>query len=76
MENVSGSVNTLVGEATLIATGVQAINKHSDKISDNMEIVSAAAEEQAATNQEIAAASESLATLAQDQQESISHFQF
>ena len=76
MENVSGSVNTLVGEATLIATGVQAINKHSDKISDNMEIVSAAAEEQAATNQEIAAASESLATLAQDQQDSISHFQF
>ncbi|SKB71269.1 methyl-accepting chemotaxis protein [Lachnospiraceae bacterium] len=76
MDNVSDSVGTLVSEATLIATGVQAINKHSDKISENMETVSAATEEQSATNQEIAAASESLASLAQDQQESIAKFQF
>ncbi len=76
MTTVSESVTTLVGEATLIATGVQAINKHSDKISDNMETVSAATEEQSASSQEIAAASEALASIAQDQQDSLSHFQF
>ena len=76
MNVVEESIDTMVSETVLIQTGVRAINKHSNKISDAMSTVSAATEEQSASTEEIAASSEALANLAQDQQNAISVFQY
>ncbi len=76
MDTVSKTVNTLVDNSILIATGVTAINKHSNKIATNMESINAGIEEQSASTEEIAAASESLANLAQEQQTELSHFKY
>ncbi len=76
MDTVSESVDTLVDNSILIATGVTAINKHSNKIAGDVETISAGIEEQSASTEEIAAAAESLANLAQEQQTELSRFQY
>lgn len=59
-----------------IVQAIDEIDTVSRKTSDNTQTISAAAEEQTASNEEIAAASQSLANLASDMQTAIGKFKF
>ena len=52
------------------------IDKGSKQVADNMQSISAATEEQSASAEEIASASDSLARQAQEVQENLKKFQF
>ena len=53
---------------------MDAIDNASNKTSDSMQTISSATEEQSASNEEIAAASQALATLAVKMQEAVGKF--
>ena len=56
-------------------TSVQRLKSVSDSVQDEAENVSAVSQEQAASMQEIAASSSTLANIAQDLQKAVSKFQ-
>ena len=76
--NKSGRMETIVGNlannTTVITEAIEKINQMSRNVSGESETVSAASEEQTATMHEIADASRSLATMAQDMQNTIGKF--
>ena len=67
-------VDKLSGSSGVIAKSVDKINEKSRDVARESETVSASSEEQTATMHEIADASKSLATMAQDMQNALSQF--
>lgn len=76
MEEITGSVKTVADGADNIVSAVDSIDSISRKTAENTGSISAATEEQSASNEEIAAASQSLAKMAADMQMAIGKFKF
>ena len=74
MDAINSSVQTVTGETAEIVKMVDSIDEISKKTADNMQAISASAEEQSASNEEIAAASQALAKMAEDMQEVVGQF--
>ena len=71
---VRASVEKVSTGANNIVAAVDSIDTISRKTSDHTQVISAAAEEQSASNEEIAAASQALANMATDMQSAIGKF--
>ena len=69
-------VQTVSQEAATIVQMVDNIDAISKKTSGNMRSISDSTEEQSASNEEIAAASQALAQLADDMQNAVGQFKF
>ncbi|TYZ31039.1 methyl-accepting chemotaxis protein [Selenomonas caprae] len=76
IQTVDEAVDAMAQEAATITTEVAHISGYSNQVASEMQAVSAATEEQSASAQEIASASDSLAVLAQKQQEALARFRF
>ena len=76
MDGINTTVQTVSDGATRIVEAVDSIDNISRKTADNTQTISSATEEQSASNEEIAAASHSLAKLAEDMQVAIGQFKF
>ena len=76
MDEINSAVQTVAKEAATIVTMVDAIDEISKKTSDNMNTISNATEEQSASNEEIAAASQALSNMASDMQDAVGQFKF
>ncbi len=74
MDKINSSVQTVAKQAETIVTMIDEIDELSKKTSDNMNTISSATEEQSASNEEIAAASQSLSTMAGDMQDAVGKF--
>lgn len=74
MNNIELSLKRIVDGSRKIDLSIKNINEVSNKSSDESQMVSASAEEQLASMDEISSASQSLAQIAQELQESISVF--
>lgn len=74
MNAINSSVQTVTKETATIVKMVDSIDEISKKTADNMNSISSAAEEQSASNEEIAAASQALAKMAEDMQEAVGKF--
>ena len=74
MDEINSSVQTVSKEAAAIVKMVDSIDEISKKTSDHMRTISAAAEEQSASNEEIAAASQALSKMAEDMQDAVGKF--
>lgn len=74
MEDINKSVQTVTMGAEKIVSAVDSIDGVSRKTADHTQTISSATEEQSASNEEIAAASHALATLAGDMQEAVGKF--
>ena len=72
--DVSKAIETMASGNASMLTSIQDIDQISTKNSDDAQSVSAATEEQSASMQEIASASQNLATLAGDLQSEVSKF--
>lgn len=75
MEGILTAVQQVASGSAEIVTAVREIDQLSQSSADEVQTVSAATEEQLATIEEIASSSQSLATMAQELQKGISHFQ-
>ena len=75
MNEINGSVKLVADGANNIVSAVDSIDNVSRKTADDTQTISSATEEQSASNEEIAAASQALAKLAGDMQEAIGKFQ-
>ncbi len=76
MDEINSAVQTVAKEAATIVKMVDAIDEISKKTSDNMNTISNATEEQSASNEEIAAASQALSNMASDMQDAVGQFKF
>lgn len=76
MEEITGSVKKVADGADNIVKAVDSIDSISRKTAENTGSISAATEEQSASNEEIAAASQSLSKMAADMQTAIGKFKF
>jgi methyl-accepting chemotaxis protein len=76
IQTVDEAVEAMAAESAAITTEVSNISEYSNQVASEMQAVSAATEEQSASAQEIASASDSLALLAQKQQEALAKFKF
>lgn len=74
MAEINDSVDKVSTGANNIVAAVDSIDTISRKTSDHTQVISAAAEEQSASNEEIAAASQALANMATDMQTAIGKF--
>ena len=74
MDEITTSVNQVSEGAGLIVSAVDSIDGISRKTSEHTHTISAAAQEQSASNEEIAAASQALANMATDMQTAIGQF--
>ena len=74
MDEINSSVQTVSKEASEIVKMVDSIDEISKKTADNMRTISAATEEQSASNEEIAAASQALSKMAEDMQDAVGQF--
>jgi methyl-accepting chemotaxis protein len=74
MDKINSSVQTVAKQAETIVTMIDEIDVLSKKTSDNMQTISSATEEQSASNEEIAAASQALSTMAGDMQDAVGKF--
>ena len=74
MNEINSSVRTVSQEAAEIVKMVDSIDEISKKTSDNMRTISSATEEQSASNEEIAAASQALSKMAEDMQDAVGQF--
>lgn len=74
MDEINSSVQTVSKEAAAIVVMVESIDKISRKTADNMKAISSSTEEQSASNQEIAAASQALSKMAEDMQDAVGQF--
>lgn len=74
MNAIHSSVKTVSKDAATIVTMVDSIDEISKKTSDHMKTISASAEEQSASNEEIAAASQALSQMADDMQTAVGKF--
>lgn len=74
MGEINASVEKVSTGANNIVAAVDSIDTISRKTSDHTQVISAAAEEQSASNEEIAAASQALANMATDMQSAIGKF--
>lgn len=76
IHTVDEAVEAMAAESKAITTEVANISGYSNQVASERQAVSAATEEQSASAQEIASASDSLALLAQKQQEALAKFKF
>jgi len=76
MDEINSAVKAVAQEADTIVKMVDAIDAISKKTSDNMRTISGATEEQSASNEEIAAASQALSKMAEDMQDAVGQFKF
>ncbi len=76
MDEINAAVQTVSQEAATIVQMVDNIDEISKKTSGNMRSISDSTEEQSASNEEIAAASQALAQLADDMQNAVGQFKF
>ena len=76
MDEINSAVQTVAKQASTIVEMVDAIDEISKKTSDNMRTISGATEQQSASNEEIAAASQALSKMAEDMQEAVGQFKF
>lgn len=74
MNAIHSSVKTVSKDAGTIVTMVDSIDELSKKAADNMKVISSSAEEQSASNEEIAAASQALSKMADDMQDAVGQF--
>ena len=74
MSAINSSVQTVSKQAATIVQMVDAIDEISKKTSDHMRTISGATEEQSASNEEIAAASQALSNMAGDMQDAVGQF--
>ena len=74
MNEINSSVKTVSNEAAAIVQMVDSIDEISKKTSDHMKTISSATEEQSASNEEIAAASQALSNMAGDMQDAVGQF--
>ena len=74
MDEINSSVQTVSKEAAAIVVMVDSIDEISRKTADNMKAISASTEEQSASNEEIAAASQALSKMAEDMQDAVGQF--
>ena len=74
MDDINSSVQTVSREAAAIVKMVDSIDEISKKTADNMKAISASTEEQSASNEEIAAASQALSKMAEDMQDAVGQF--
>lgn len=70
------AIQSVADDAHAIASHIEEIDAQGTAVSDEMQNVSAVSEEQSASANEIASASDSLARLAQDQQNELRKFKF
>ena len=76
MEKINSSVKTVADQASTIVTMVDEIDELSKKTDDNMKTIISSTEEQSASNEEIAAASQALSNMANDMQDAVGQFKF
>ncbi len=74
--NIAESVRGVSESSQNIAGGIAEVDQQGQQVSEEMRSVSAATQEQSASAQEIASASDALAHLAQELQDTLSHFKF
>ena len=74
MDEINSAVQTVSREAAAIVKMVDSIDDISKKTADNMRAISASTEEQSASNEEIAAASQALSKMAEDMQDAVGQF--
>ncbi|SHK78116.1 methyl-accepting chemotaxis protein [Selenomonas ruminantium] len=74
MDEINSSVNMVSEGASNIVAAVDSIDRISRKTSEHTHTISAATQEQSASNEEIAAASQALANMASDMQTAIGQF--
>lgn len=74
MDEINFSVQTVSRETAAIVKMVDSIDEISKKTADNMRSISAATEQQSASNEEIAAASQALSKMAEDMQDAVGQF--
>ena len=74
MSAINSSVQTVSKEAATIVKMVDNIDTISKKTSEHMKSISGATEEQSASNEEIAAASQALSNMAGDMQDAVGQF--
>ena len=74
MDEINSSVQTVSKEAAAIVKMVDSIDMISKKTADNMKAISSSTEEQSASNEEIAAASQALSKMAEDMQDAVGQF--
>ena len=76
VERVSDAVDVVAGDSENIEQKITAIDGHSHKVLDDMQSASAATEEQTASAEEIASASDALAKLTQNMNHSLKQFKY
>ena len=76
MDKINSSVQTVAKQAETIVEMVDEIDEIGKKTNDNMKTISSATEEQSASNEEIAAASQALSNMAGDMQDAVGQFKF
>ncbi len=74
MDEINSAVQTVSREAAAIVKMVDSIDDISKKTADNMKAISSSTEEQSASNEEIAAASQALSKMAEDMQDAVGQF--
>ena len=74
MEKINSAVNTVTKQAATIVDMIDNIDEISRKTDDNMRTINGATEEQSASNEEIAAASQALSNMAGDMQDAVGQF--
>ena len=74
MNEINSSVQTVSKETAQIVTMVDSIDEISKKTAANMKSISDSTEEQSASNEEIAAASQALSQMAEDMQDAVGKF--
>ena len=74
MEKINTSVKTVADQAGTIVTMVDEIDELSKKTDENMKTIINSTEEQSASNEEIAAASQSLSKMGEDMQDAVGKF--
>ena len=76
MEKINSSVKTVADQASTIVTMVDEIDELSKKTDEHMKTIISSTEEQSASNEEIAAASQALSNMAGDMQDAVGQFKF
>ncbi|MBR4903289.1 MAG: methyl-accepting chemotaxis protein [Selenomonadaceae bacterium] len=76
MDKINSSVKTVAKQAETIVEMVDEIDEIGKKTNDNMKTINSATEQQSASNEEIAAASQALSNMAGDMQDAVGQFKF
>ena len=76
MEKINSSVKKVADQASTIVTMVDSIDAISKKTDEHMKTIISSTEEQSASNEEIAAASQALSNMAGDMQDAVGQFKF